>query len=58
MAPGETTDTMVLRVDWSGYDNQNLVVVADDDEGLQWVPECVEDNNEATFETPDCSSGS
>jgi hypothetical protein len=29
--PGETTDTMVLRVDWSGYDNQNLVVVADDD---------------------------
>jgi len=58
VAPGETTDTMVLRVDWSGYDNQNLVVVADDDEGLQWVPECVEDNNEATFETPDCSSGS
>jgi len=56
VAPGETTDTMVLRVDWSGYDNQSLVVVADDDEGLAWVPECVEDNNEATFDTPDCSS--
>ena len=54
--PGETTDTMVLRVDWSSYENQNLVVVADDDEGLSWVPECVEDNNEATFESPDCSS--
>lgn len=53
--PGETTDTIVLRVDWSSYANHDLVVVADDEEGLAWVPECVETNNELVFSEPDCS---
>ncbi len=53
--PGMTTDTIVLRVDWTGHQGSDLVVVADDDEGLEWVPECVEDNNIILFEAPDCS---
>ncbi len=53
--PGTTTDTLVLRVDWSAYNGQDLVVVADDDEGLAYVPECVETNNEVVFAAPDCS---
>jgi hypothetical protein len=53
--PGTTTDTIVLRADWSGHEGSDLVVLADDDEGLEWVPECVEDNNELVFETPDCA---
>ncbi len=52
--PGGVTDGIVLRVDWTGYENQNLVVVADDEEGLPWVPECDETNNELFFETPAC----
>jgi hypothetical protein len=53
--PGETTDTIVLRVDWTGFENHDLVVVADDEEGIEWVPECVESNNEYIFASPDCS---
>ena len=55
-APGETTDTITLRVDWTGFENQDLVVVADDEEGIEWVPECVESNNEYVFAAPDCGS--
>ena len=54
-APGNTTDTIVLRVDWTEHEGSDLVVVADDDDGLEWVPECVEDNNTVVFAAPDCS---
>ncbi len=52
--PGETTDVITLTLDWAGYQGQSLVVVADDDAGQGWVPECVEDNNELRFEAPAC----
>lgn len=54
VAPGETTDAIVLRIDWSAWEGQDLVVVADDDDGQQWTPECTEDNNELVFAAPSC----
>lgn len=52
--PGLTTDAILLRIDWAAWEGQDLVVVADDDDGLQWTPECTEDNNELVFAAPSC----
>ncbi len=53
---GATSPTVRLRIDWSGYSGQDLVVVADDDGYRGWLPECTEANNELVFPTPDCDA--
>ncbi len=54
VGPGETSALLRIAVDWVGYAGQDLVVVADDDQGVQFQPECDEANNELLIVAPDC----
>ena len=54
VGPGETSGLLRIAVDWTGYSGQDLVVVGDDDMGVQFQPECNEDNNELLIAAPDC----
>jgi hypothetical protein len=53
VAPGETTYGMVFTIDPALVPSGRLRVVVDDDNGLQLVGECHEDNN--TWETDEAS---
>jgi len=53
--PGPASDTIRLEIDRLWVENQHLVVVVDDDDGVGWVPECHEDNNELWFALEDIS---
>ena len=54
---GGTSQTLRVSIGEAWLDNQYLVVVADDENGVGWVPECNEDNNELRFEIEEVSCG-
>ena len=54
---GGTSQTLRVSIDEPWLANQALIVVADDENGTGWVPECNEDNNELRFEIEDVACG-
>ncbi len=54
---GETSSMMRVAIETPWIENQALILVADDEAGVGWVPECNEDNNELRFEIEEVSCG-
>ena len=54
---GSTSETLRVSIDSAWLENQYLIVVADDEAGVGWVPECNEDNNELRFDIEEVSCG-
>lgn len=51
---GLTSDLLTWRLDPRDIEGATLVVVVDDEAGVELVPECHEDNNELELEEADC----
>lgn len=55
VAPGLASTSLSFRFDLDEVEDANLVIVVDDEAGVEVVPECVETNNEMEFSAGFCA---
>jgi hypothetical protein len=52
--PGGTSETLIFPLDLADIGDAGLMVLVDDEAGVEVVPECVENNNEASVSAGFC----